>query len=67
MPASKPPVPTPIPRIRIVCGECRSENVSRDAWSEWDLESQSWILRCVFDDAYCHDCDKEMSLDEVFL
>ena len=53
------------PKIRIVCGTCGSEDVSRDAWGDWDVAAQDWVLRCVFDYAHCHACDGESRLVEV--
>ena len=52
------------PKIRIVCGTCGSEDVGRDAWGDWDVATQSWVLRCVFDYAHCHACDGETRLEE---
>jgi hypothetical protein len=53
------------PKVRIVCGTCGSEDVSRDAWGDWDVRTQRWELRCVFDYAFCHDCAGETRLVEV--
>ena len=52
-------------KIKIVCSTCGGENVMRDAWAEWDVERQEWVLQNVFDAAHCEDCDGETSLDEV--
>jgi hypothetical protein len=54
-------------RISIVCKVCGSKDVSRDAWGEWDEANQQWILRTVFDFAYCHRCDGETRLEEIEL
>ena len=50
--------------IAIVCTHCGSRDVSRDAWGEWNETAQEWVLRTVFDFAYCHRCDCERSLEE---
>jgi hypothetical protein len=55
------------PKVRIVCGTCGSEDVSRDAWGEWDVDAQRWVLRTVFDYAHCHVCDCETRLVERLL
>jgi hypothetical protein len=55
----------PDKRFNIICGTCGSANVSRDAWGDWDTGQQQWVLRTVFDYAYCHDCDGETRLEEV--
>jgi len=52
-------------KIRIVCRGCGSENVMRDAWAEWDVVSQQWELKSVFDSAYCEECDSETKLVEI--
>ena len=51
--------------VSYVCGTCGSDDVSRDAWAEWSVAEQRWVLRTEFDDAYCHRCDGETSLIEV--
>jgi hypothetical protein len=51
-------------RIKIVCDECGSDNVVRDAWAEWDVEKQEWVLRTVFDFGKCEDCEAEDCLEE---
>jgi hypothetical protein len=58
---------TQSPKIKIVCSHCGGENVMRDAYAEWDVASQDWVLQNVFDQGYCDDCGGEASLDEVEL
>jgi hypothetical protein len=53
------------PKVRIVCGTCGSEDVSRDAWGDWDFNTQTWVVRTVFDYAHCHECDGETRLAEI--
>ena len=48
-----------------ICAKCKSHDVVRDAWVEWDIEEQQWVLQNWFDAAYCNDCDKECSLEEI--
>lgn len=55
------------PPIRIVCGTCGSDNVSRDAWANWDERTQQWVLGAVFDYGHCHLCDGESRLQELTL
>ena len=52
-------------RINIVCGDCGSDSVSRDAWANWDTRSQDWVLGAVFDDGHCHRCESKSRLKEV--
>jgi hypothetical protein len=54
-------------RIAIVCGACGSDEVSRDAWANWDVQAQEWVLGSVFDYGHCHRCDGESRLIEVEL
>jgi hypothetical protein len=53
--------------ITYVCSTCGSDDVSRDAWAEWDVAEQRWVLRTEFDYAHCHRCHRETSLVEVQL
>lgn len=50
--------------IKIVCSDCGSENVMRDAWAVWNAETQEWELGSVFDQGFCDDCQCESSLEE---
>lgn len=50
-------------RVSYICKTCGSDNVSRDAWADWDAREQQWVLRCAFDYAHCHDCDGETRLE----
>ena len=51
--------------MRYVCGWCGSDQVTRDAWAEWDVAARRWVLGAVFDDAYCHRCEAERSIEEA--
>jgi hypothetical protein len=54
-------------RYAMVCNVCGSDEVSRDAWADWDVTNQEWALGAVFDYAHCHKCDGETRLIEVEL
>lgn len=55
----------PSGRYAMICSRCHSRSVGRDAWAEWDVTQQAWILRGEpFDQAYCFDCEGETSLEE---
>lgn len=54
-------------RIAIICSTCGSDAASRDAWSNWDIDNQEWVLGSVFDAGFCHRCDCESRLIEVEL
>ena len=49
----------------MVCEECGSERVTRDAWAEWDVEQQDWVLGAVFDYAFCHQCEGDAHILEI--
>jgi len=54
-------------RMAIVCGTCGSDEVSRDAWANWNVQTQRWELGAVFDYGHCHRCEGESRLLEVEL
>jgi hypothetical protein len=55
----------PMAKYKYVCSICGSENVLRDAWASWDLESQKWELASTFQAGFCQDCDGGASQDAV--
>jgi hypothetical protein len=54
-------------RVTFVCNMCGGKTVTRDAWAEWDVEAQGWVLGAAYDYTFCHDCEKETHLIEVEL
>jgi hypothetical protein len=54
-------------RVTFVCYRCGGNNVTRDAWSRWDVKTQDWVLGDLYDNADCQDCDGETKLVEVEL
>lgn len=53
--------------IKIICAVCRGENVKKDAWVEWNSDAGRWEVACVFDHAFCDDCEGETSTEVVRL
>jgi len=53
------------PRVQFVCETCGSTLVTRDAWAEWDVSTQEWVLGAAFDYTFCHACEGETHLAEV--
>lgn len=51
--------------VRIICHTCGSELVTRDAWAEWDVDAQDWVLASIYDYAFCHNCEEETRIEEV--
>lgn len=59
------PIETPKPRLHMICATCGSTEVRADAYAEWDVETQDWVLRSVFDQKVCEACESESSLLEI--
>lgn len=55
------------PRHVYICNLCGSDQVTRDAWAEWDAVAQGWVLGALFDHAYCHRCLGSARLEQVTL
>lgn len=51
--------------IRIVCNDCGSDDIARDAWANWDEDRQEWVLHSVLDAGFCHRCEEEAKLVEL--
>lgn len=51
-------------RIKMVCGNCGSENILKDAYAIWSVESQEWELLAVYDNTRCEECGAEDSCEE---
>jgi hypothetical protein len=51
--------------VRMICRECGSEDVTREAWAAWDAGAQEWVLGAVFDFAFCHACMTDAKLEEL--
>jgi Zn finger protein HypA/HybF involved in hydrogenase expression len=54
-------------RVTYLCEKCGSDQVTLDAWAEWNVEQQLWVLGATYDQTYCHKCDGETHLVEVEL
>jgi hypothetical protein len=54
-------------RVTYLCEQCGSDLVTLDAWAEWDVDAQKWVLGATYDHTYCHKCDGETHLVEVEL
>jgi len=57
----------PRKRVTYICNMCGGKTVTRDAWAEWDEDSQEWVLGAAYDYAFCHDCQDETPLVVVEL
>lgn len=54
-------------RMTYLCERCGSDLVTLDAWAEWNIEQQEWVLGATYDHTFCHKCDAETRLVEVEL
>ena len=54
-----------MPKIKMVCSKCGSDDVRRDADACWNAERQEWELCAVYDNATCEKCKGETSLEEI--
>lgn len=52
-------------KLDMVCSKCGSHNVLRDAYVEWNVETQDWEIRNVFDASICDDCGEEDCIEEA--
>jgi len=57
----------PAQRYQFLCNMCGGTTITRDAWAEWDVAAQQWVLGAAFDYAYCHNCEEECRLVDVNL
>jgi len=51
-------------KVRMICADCGSKNVRRDAWASWNEEKQDWQLHNVFDDVFCEDCNDLSGIEQ---
>lgn len=54
-------------RVTYLCEKCGSDLVTLDAWAEWNVEKQQWVLGATYDHTFCHGCESETHLVEVEL
>ena len=52
------------PKLQMVCDDCGTTDVMRDAWAVWDVETQNWVLGAVFDYGHCDRCGRETNIEE---
>jgi hypothetical protein len=51
--------------VTYACSMCGGNTVTRDAWAEWEVKEQEWVLGATYDYAFCHDCQEDTRLVEV--
>lgn len=52
-------------RVKYICRVCKSDDVGRDAWTQWDMESQQWQVQNLMSESFCFKCEGETILDQV--
>jgi hypothetical protein len=50
---------------KYVCRDCGSEDVSADAWADFNPVTGNYELRSEFDQEFCHTCEGECRTNEV--
>jgi predicted nucleic-acid-binding Zn-ribbon protein len=51
--------------VTLHCIECGSHNVVKDAFAEWDDDTQKWVLSHIYDAVSCLSCGYESKSGEV--
>ena len=51
--------------VKIVCEECGSDEVVSDAYAEWDVALQEWVMTSVCDTVVCGECQDYCGTIEV--
>ena len=51
-------------KVRKVCSYCKSTEVLKDAFAEWSVEEQTWVLHACYDESYCNTCEGSCSLED---
>ena len=54
-------------RIKKICGKCGSEDVLIDAYAQWNVEKQDFVLNCTFEHSFCfcNKCQGECGIIDV--
>ncbi len=53
-------------KVKVVCDDCGGDDcILMDAFAEWDVEKQDWVLQNTFDNSWCRDCDCETNFTYV--
>lgn len=57
--------PTFAQKEKPICATCKTDDVRRDAFASWDVETQSWELSETYDYSHCNNCEGEARLEWV--
>ena len=50
-------------KIKMICPECGSDDVTRDCLGRWSVERQTWEVSSELDNMQCEACDREIGSD----
>ena len=48
--------------IEYACERCSGTGVTADAWMEWDIPRQAWVVATIFEYGFCHECSRATRL-----
>lgn len=43
-------------RWKKVCSNCGSDDLNFDAFVQWDVDKQDYVIESIYDDVYCCNC-----------
>ena len=52
-----------MPKIKMICPDCGSDDVTRDCLGRWSVERQTWEVSSELDNMQCEACDREIGSD----
>ena len=52
-----------LPKIKMICPSCGSDDVTRDALARWSVPEQKWEVSSELDSMQCEACDREIGPD----
>ena len=52
-----------MPKIKMTCPHCGSDDVTRDCLGRWSVERQNWEVSSELDTMQCEGCDREIGSD----
>lgn len=53
-----------MPNVIKVCSKCKSTEIVKDAFAEWSVAEQTWVLHSVYDNTYCNSCEESCNLED---
>lgn len=56
-------------KVKYVCSHCGSSNVETEAYAQWDIETQQWLVSEIREDGghtdYCITCGENHVVEEA--